>query len=222
MTADRVVKNVAFIASSGGGVMDALAQAQHDGFPLRICGVITDRPCGTEHVASRWGLQQVRLQQDPWETWSARAASVLRSWKPQVVILLFLRRIGPEIWLENPGMATWNLHTSLLPAYRGLNALDRNHADAVAARQQGRSIDMGTTLHRVTDDLDAGPILAQRSFTIEHASTIERARHISYLQKTELVMDQLGVDAEDAAAFLTSLAEPWARPIYRSRIEEAA
>lgn len=202
--------------------MDALAQAQHEHFPLRITGVITDRPCGAEHVASRWGLQQARLAQEPWESWSARAAEILRAWKPQIVILLFLRRIGPEIWLETPGMATWNLHTSLLPAYRGLNALERNHADAVAARRQGRIVPLGTTLHRVTDDLDAGPIIAQKTFTIEQAPTLERARHISFLQKTELVMEQLNFGSEDTASFLTSLAEPWARPLYRSRIEEAA
>lgn len=222
MAADRSIKNIAFIASSGGGVMDALAQAKHEGFPVRIAGVITDRPCGAEHVASRWGIQQARLPQQPWESWSARAASVLRSWKPQVVVLLFLRRIGPEIWLETPNMATWNLHTSLLPNYRGLNALERNHADALAAKQQGRVIPMGTTLHRVTDELDAGPIIAQKSFTIEQAPTLERARHLSFLQKTQLVMEQLNFDAEDTASFLTSMAEQWARTMYRPRIEEAA
>ena len=215
---------VAFIASSGGAVIDSVAQACHDGWPVRITGVLTDRACGADLVATRWSLPQARLAQDPWPTWSARAAEVLRGWQPEIVVLLFLRRVGPEIWRDLPGSITWNLHPSLLPAYRGLGALERNFQDALTARMLPQQVLMGTTLHEVVEELDAGPILAQRSFTIKQAPTIEHARHLSFLHKVSLVLEQASVMTglhRDAMGPVRKHAQPWALPLLRPH-EEAA
>lgn len=46
-----------------------------------------------------------------------------------------------------------NLHPSLLPAYKGLKAIERSFEDNAA---------MGVSVHWVTPDLDGGPILLQK------------------------------------------------------------
>lgn len=54
-----------------------------------------------------------------------------------------------------------NIHPSLLPAYKGLNTHQRAIDDGAATH--------GTTVHMVTPELDAGPIIAQARLEIEPA-----------------------------------------------------
>jgi len=73
--------------------------------------------------------------------------------------------------LLSPGfVAAWegrllNIHPSLLPSFRGLDT----HARALAAGVRLH----GATVHFVTDDLDAGPIVAQAAVPVLDEDTAE-------------------------------------------------
>jgi phosphoribosylglycinamide formyltransferase-1 len=56
-----------------------------------------------------------------------------------------------------------NIHPSLLPKYPGLDT----HARAIAAGDA----EAGCTVHEVTEDLDAGPILGQARVPVLHHDT---------------------------------------------------
>ena len=58
-----------------------------------------------------------------------------------------------------------NIHPSLLPKYPGLDT----HKRALAANDTHH----GTTIHFVTNELDAGPIIRQESFSIEPNDNLE-------------------------------------------------
>lgn len=66
-----------------------------------------------------------------------------------------------------------NIHPSILPAFRGLNGYAQ-------AFESGCQI-AGSTVHLVVPELDAGPICAQASFSIDDCRSTEdrkkRARH---------------------------------------------
>ena len=180
---------LAVLCSSGGGVLDALGLTRRSGrWPYEIAGIITDRPCGAEKVAQMHGVPCERIDPPQSHTWSTRASEALMRWSPDAVLLLMLRKVGPEIWrdLELP---VWNLHPSLLPAYPGLHALERNYADAVDAANRGEETRMGATIHVVTDAIDAGPIISQRFFTINDGPTLAHAQHICFLHKVALVLE---------------------------------
>jgi folate-dependent phosphoribosylglycinamide formyltransferase PurN len=211
---------LAFVASSGGGVIDSLAHLSQTDDRLHPIGVLTDRPCGAEKVAIERGLDWARVVNSRPERWSARAAAVLRSWRPGIVLLLFLRTVGPELWRDLPretGAAVWNLHPSLLPAYGGLGALERSWRDARAALARNHIIPLGVTLHQVTGDVDAGPIIAQRRFDPRDAPTLDHARHLTHLHKVALVLEAASRlrggnrPVDDAIAMI---AQPWARPLF--------
>lgn len=70
--------------------------------------------------------------------------------------------IGPEL-REVPDVAI-NLHGSLLPKYRG-------RATAFWPLYYGDD-EAGVTAHLLTDEWDAGPIVAQRSFRLDPADTV--------------------------------------------------
>jgi phosphoribosylglycinamide formyltransferase-1 len=58
-----------------------------------------------------------------------------------------------------------NIHPSLLPSFPGLRAWQQ--------ALDARVAETGTTVHIVTGDLDAGPILAQESVPVQPGDTAE-------------------------------------------------
>lgn len=84
---------------------------------------------------------------------------------PDLICLAgFMRILTPEFVAGWAGKML-NIHPSLLPKYPGLNT----HARALAAGDAWA----GATVHEVTGDLDAGPILGQARVPVEPGDTPE-------------------------------------------------
>jgi methionyl-tRNA formyltransferase len=73
--------------------------------------------------------------------------------RPDIVIVSCFERILPAEILSLPKYGCFNLHPSLLPAYRGPVPLFWQFRDAVQ--------NTGISLHRMTSKIDAGPVVAQ-------------------------------------------------------------
>lgn len=58
-----------------------------------------------------------------------------------------------------------NIHPSLLPDYKGLNVHERMVSDGIKTA--------GCTVHYVTEDMDAGPIIGQRSAPLQAHDTAD-------------------------------------------------
>jgi phosphoribosylglycinamide formyltransferase-1 len=85
---------------------------------------------------------------------------------PRLVVLAgFMRILTPEFIRHYTGRLI-NIHPSLLPAFPGLNT----HARALAAGVQAH----GATVHIVTTDVDAGPIIIQASVPVLPGDDPER------------------------------------------------
>lgn len=69
----------------------------------------------------------------------------------------FMRLLGPTFCKAFPN-AILNIHPSLLPAFPGVDAQAQAHAHGVKLS--------GATVHLVTPELDAGPIVAQRAVPV--------------------------------------------------------
>jgi phosphoribosylglycinamide formyltransferase-1 len=76
----------------------------------------------------------------------------------------FMRLVGASLIEAFPN-AILNIHPSLLPAFPGLNAQKK-------AVEHGVKVS-GVTVHIVTKDLDAGPIVLQRSVSVSDQDTPE-------------------------------------------------
>ena len=76
----------------------------------------------------------------------------------------FMRLVGAPL-IETFPNAILNIHPSLLPAFPGLNAQKK-------AFEHGVKVS-GVTVHIVTKDLDAGPIVLQRSVSVSDQDTPE-------------------------------------------------
>jgi phosphoribosylglycinamide formyltransferase-1 len=92
-------------------------------------------------------------QPQPREAFDAALMAEIDKHQPHLVVLAgFMRILTPGFVAHYEGRLL-NIHPSLLPAFTGLNT----HARAIEAGCKFA----GATVHRVTAELDHGPILAQ-------------------------------------------------------------
>ena len=97
------------------------------------------------------------------DSFDAALSQALDDHRVGTIALAGYMRILSPAFIERWRGRILNIHPSLLPAYRGLDT----HARALAA---GESIS-GCTVHLVTEELDAGDILARSEVPVEPGDT---------------------------------------------------
>ena len=83
---------------------------------------------------------------------------MIDKFNPQLIVLAGYMRILTGGFVEQRLQRIMSIHSSLLPANKGLNTLQRV-LDAGESRH-------GTTVHFVTSQLDSGPTIAQVEFKL--------------------------------------------------------
>ena len=86
-------------------------------------------------------------------------------YQPDLVIMAGFMRILGDSFVERYQHRIMNIHPSLLPKYKGLNT----HARAIAAGDT----EHGASVHFVTSELDAGPLVIQGVVAINKKDTPE-------------------------------------------------
>jgi phosphoribosylglycinamide formyltransferase-1 len=148
---------IAVLVSGRGSNLQALLEA--DLGPAEIGLVVADRrQCQALERAAAAGVRRAVVRVRDYATraeWDAALLAVLRAAAVDLVVLAgFARVLGPAVLAAFP-MRILNVHPSLLPAFPGgLHA----QADTLA---YGAKVS-GCTVHFVTDELDAGPVVLQR------------------------------------------------------------
>lgn len=151
------------LISGRGSNLEALIEACRDpAFPAEITTVISNKPDAAGlGFAREAGIATVALDHRDFADRAAFDDAVHRRLTEAGVELVCLA--GYMRLLSAGFIARWhdriiNIHPSLLPAFRGLNA----HAQALAA---GVKIS-GCTVHVVRMEVDAGPIVAQAAVPV--------------------------------------------------------
>lgn len=167
-------RRIAVLVSGSGSNLQALLDAidGDPGFGGRVVVVGSDRAdaFGVER-AERAGIPtvvQALVDHPDRETWEEALRRDLLQHQPEVVVLAGFMRV-----LSHTFVATWpgqviNTHPSLLPAFRGAHAV----RDAL---EHGVKV-TGVTVHLVDDQVDHGPIVAQRAVEVRPDDT-EAALH---------------------------------------------
>lgn len=123
------------------------------------------------NVAEEFGVSAHVVLRDAFPDRGAqqrRMLAILQEADVELVALAgFTAILPPELVAAYPNRIV-NVHPSLLPAFAGTMA-PQPQADALAA---GVKIS-GCTVHIVTDDLDAGPIVAQAAVPVLPDDTVE-------------------------------------------------
>ena len=153
-----MTKRVAILISGGGSNMVRLAESMTGDHPARPVLVVSNVPgAGGLAKAEALGIPTATVDHRPFGAdragFEAALGKVLDAASPDVVCLAgFMRILTPGFVAAYAGRML-NIHPSLLPKYPGLDT----HARALASGDA----EAGCTVHEVTADLDAGPILGQ-------------------------------------------------------------
>ena len=158
------------LISGRGSNLQALIRAVDDGrLDARIAVVISNRPeaPGLEH-ARRSGIETLVVDHRQFKSrheFDRTLATELKSRSVALVCLAgFMRLVGAELLQAFPN-AILNVHPSLLPAFPGVNAQQQ-------ALDHGVKVS-GATVHLVTPELDAGPIIVQACVPVRADDTVD-------------------------------------------------
>lgn len=157
------MKRVAILISGGGSNMIRLLESMKGDHPARAVIVGSNNPDATGlGKAQALGVPSFALDH---RLYPSRAEFEDDLWrkldeaKPDILCLAgFMRILGPDFVRRFHGRML-NIHPSLLPKYPGLHT----HLRAIEA---GDDI-AGASVHEVTTQLDAGPVLGQAQVPVE-------------------------------------------------------
>lgn len=162
--------NLAILISGRGSNMQALVRAcESPDFPARVAVVISNNPDAPGLIFARQaGIPAETVDHRAFGSRDAFEAALRRSLAKHPVDLIclagFMRVLGADFTGAWPGRII-NIHPSLLPAYKGLNVHERVLADGCT--------ESGCTVHYVTPELDAGPVILQQSVPVLPGDTPE-------------------------------------------------
>ena len=97
------------------------------------------------------------------EAYDAALVELISEYNPDLVVLCGFMRILTSVFTSQ--VRAINLHPSLLPAFKGARAIERSY-------ESDENV-CGVTVHWVSEELDAGEIILQKSFTKNPKDTLE-------------------------------------------------
>lgn len=161
--------NTAILISGRGSNMGSLIQASLDlDYPARIVTVVSNRKEAAGRAkAEKAGIPEICLAPKDFSCAKEFEDSLhnhLIKNEIQLVCLAGFMRILSADFVKNWTDRILNIHPSLLPDYPGLDPQGRALAD-------GRT-ETGCTVHVVTAQMDAGPIILQRRVPIHLGDTL--------------------------------------------------
>ena len=154
--------NLVVLISGNGSNLQAMIDAARTDSNTNIAAVISNQ-------ADAYGLERAKKSNIPTHIISHREfesrdafdkalSDQIDAYQPDLIALAgFMRRLGSNFVARYLGK-TINIHPSLLPKYPGL----LTHIKALEAGDKQH----GATIHFVTDDLDAGPLICQAALDI--------------------------------------------------------
>lgn len=181
---------LAVLVSGRGSHLRNLSTAIQLGrLPAKVVLVASDRPhCPALQHAAELGLpcwsEQARREPDRL-AWDRRLFAAIAAAAPDWVLLAGFMRV-----LDGRVLGPWqdrmlNIHPSLLPRWPGLDT----HRRAIEAGDR----EHGASLHLVTAELDAGPVLARVRLAIRPDDTPQSLAARLLPLEHRLVLDGLGL-----------------------------
>ncbi|MCL6499732.1 MAG: phosphoribosylglycinamide formyltransferase [Firmicutes bacterium] len=150
-------------------ILDATRAAD---YPAEVVVVVSDRPGA--YALERARQAGVPAHVVPWSRdpadFGRRLAEVLDAHQAQWVCLAGFLRILPPEFVQRYRGRILNIHPSLLPAFGGRGMYGERVHQAVLA---SGAVESGCTVHFVTEDVDAGPVVAQARVPVLPDDTVE-------------------------------------------------
>ena len=149
------MKKIAIFASGTGSNFERLADDQKIAQVAKITKLVCDKPNAPVIAkAQQRGIEVFAFNPKDYPSKADFEQAILEQVEDcDLVVLAGYMRVVSPYFLQHFKQPIINLHPSLLPAYKGKDAIER----AFAAGEQ----EMGVSVHFVNEELDGGEVIAQ-------------------------------------------------------------
>lgn len=171
-----------FVSGRGTNLQNFLELEKSNLVHQKIAAVYADRECPAVERARVFGKPYFILDPKA-EAYISRLLEFLETQDIHRIFLLGYMRILPKDFLTKWNKPIINLHPSLLPHYKGLNAIKR-------AYEAGEE-KLGVSLHEVTTELDSGPLISQKQLIRAPGESFEDLEARIHALEREIVRDYL-------------------------------
>lgn len=208
------------ISGRGSNLQALIAACAAPDFPAEIVLVLSNKPDaqGLDHARGA-GIETAVIEHGAFpdrETFDRQIDGRLKSSGAELVCLAGFMRLLSSWFVESWHDRVVNIHPSLLPAFKGVDA----HAQAIAA---GVRLS-GCTVHIVRPEMDAGPILVQAAVPVlpdddedTLAARILEAEHLCYPHAVRLLAEDRVTILDERAVI--DVADMVAGPLIHPRPE---
>ncbi len=161
------VVRIAVLASGSGTILESILDAR-----IEVSLVVVDRRCRAKEVGALAGVKVELVERTDFtrsfdrEAYTKQVVDVLVAHEIDLVVMAGFGTVLGRALQDRYGGRVLNTHPSLLPAFPGWHAV----SDAI---DYGVKVS-GCTVHLVTLEVDAGPILAQEAVPVLPGGTAER------------------------------------------------
>jgi len=157
-----------FLASHNGSNMQAIIEACKSGVLQAVPAVVisNNAQSGALARAEKEGIPQAHLSSkthpDPDALDQAILDTLLKHGVDLVILAGYMKKLGDKTLAHYAG-AILNIHPALLPKFGGQGMYGIHVHEAVLAAGE---VESGATVHLVTDEYDAGAIIAQEKLPV--------------------------------------------------------
>ncbi|WP_017314393.1 phosphoribosylglycinamide formyltransferase [Mastigocladopsis repens] len=180
------------LASGNGSNFEAVAQAIQDGqLSAQIQVLIYNNPDAYAAVrAQKWGVPTVLLNHRDYksrEELDGQIVQTLRQYDVEWVVMAGWMRLVTSVFIDAFPDKIINIHPSLLPSFKGSNAVEQALAAGVKIT--------GCTVHLVCLEIDSGPILMQAAVPILPDDTSETLHARIQVQEHRILPQAIALTA---------------------------
>jgi len=160
---------VVVLISGNGSNLQAVIDGCDDNLQAEVVGVISTKPDAYGLVRAHHGEIDtscvIAHQGESRSEYDARLMTVIEKYQPDLIVLAGFMRILTDDFVNHYLGRMINIHPSLLPKYTGLNT----HQRAIDANDS----EHGASVHFVTPELDAGPVILQAKVPVYEDDTAD-------------------------------------------------
>lgn len=160
---------IVVLISGNGSNLQAIIDGCDDNLQAEVVGVISNKPDAYGLVRAHHGeIDTSCVIAHPDESraeYDARLMTVIEQYQPDLIVLAGFMRILTDDFVNHYLGRMINVHPSLLPKYTGLNT----HQRAIDAKES----EHGASVHFVTPELDAGPVILQAKVPVYEDDTAD-------------------------------------------------
>jgi phosphoribosylglycinamide formyltransferase-1 len=151
----RFMKKIAVLFSGKGSNFAHIVKSLHEN-EIKVVAALTNNPnAGGIAVAEAYDIPLEIIDPKSYqnrEAFDAAVVKILQKYDPDLTVLAGFMRILTPVFTEQ--IKSVNLHPSLLPRHKGLNAIEKSYEDEYPTG--------GVSVHYVSSELDGGEILLQK------------------------------------------------------------